>query len=126
MFNQIVFTPGDRDITLKLINVYFEMFKEILGEVDVGSANDDALGDEVGKEKDDRGENLKDKRGRVIDLGGKKGKGKEREVTSAAGFAKVEDSNVRLVSDILTGVNQYFVIIYVCADDHFCRQSHRL
>ena len=78
--------------------------------------------------KDKRGRviDLGGKKGRVIDLGGKKGKEKEREVTSAAGFAEVEDSNARLVSDILTGVNQYFVIIYVCADDHFCRQSHRL
>ena len=85
------------DIALKLIDVCFEMFKEILGEGDVGGANDDELGDKVGKEKDDRGEILKDKRGRVIDLGGKKGrvidlggkkgKEKEREVTSAAGFA---------------------------------------
>ncbi len=31
-FNQIVLTPGDRDVALQLIDVYFEIFKEILGE----------------------------------------------------------------------------------------------
>ncbi|KAF4622053.1 hypothetical protein D9613_009136 [Agrocybe pediades] len=31
-FNQIVLTPADREVALQLIDVYFEMFKELLGE----------------------------------------------------------------------------------------------
>ena len=123
-FNQIVLAPGDRDVALKLIDVYFEMFKEILGEGGVDGADDDELGDEAGKEKDNRGEILKDKKGRVIDRGGKKGKGtkgkgkgKEREVTGAAGFTEVEDSNARLVSAILTGVNRALPFAKVDAGD---------
>ena len=128
-FNQIVLAPGDRDVALKLIDVYFEMFKEILGEGGVDDVDDGAEND-----KDGRTEILKDKKGRVVDRGGKKGKGKkgkgkEREVTGAAGFAEVEDSNSRLVSAILTGVNRALPFAKVDAGDvgwvsfslHFCK-----
>jgi len=118
-FNQIVLAPGDKDVALKLIDVYFEVFKEILGEGGVDGADDDEQGDGPGKTSD---EILKDKKGRVVDRGGKKGKRtkgkrKEREVTGAAGFTEVEDSSSRLVSAILTGVNRALPFAKVDAGD---------
>ena len=118
-FNQIVLAPGDRDVALKLIDVYFEMFKELLGEGAVDGA-DDQQGDGGGG--GEGAEVLKDKKGRVIDRDrkkwkGTKRKGKEREVTGAAGFAEVEDSNSRLVSAILTGVNRALPFAKVDAGD---------
>ena len=76
IFNQIVLIPDDRGIVLKLINVYFEIFMETLGEGNIEDADDDELDDEVGKEKDDCGEILKNNRGRVINLGEKNEKEK--------------------------------------------------
>ncbi|KAG6916630.1 hypothetical protein DXG01_006126 [Tephrocybe rancida] len=104
-FNQIVLTPEDRDVSLKLIDVYFEMFKELLGE-------DPEKTEDAGAERApaEDGEVVKDKKGRVKvrDAKGKKGKGKGKvtEVKGAAGFAEVEDAHSRLISAILTGVNR--------------------
>jgi len=105
-FNQIVLTPSsaDREVALRLIDIYFELFQVILGSD--GSHIGDAVGDEVDEhllELD--GQVQKDKKGRVVVKGkGKGGKGKE--TTGAAGFIEVEDSNSRLISAILTGVNR--------------------
>ena len=98
-FNQIVLTPADKDVALKLLDVYFEMFKELLGEgaEDVDAAEDAASQEDV----------KTDKKGRVMD--GRKGKmkGKRKmEVKGAAGFTEIEDSNSKLISAILTGVNR--------------------
>ncbi|KAG7452135.1 CBF-domain-containing protein [Guyanagaster necrorhizus] len=105
-FNQILLTLDDREVALKLIDLYFEIFKELLGESDHG----------VGTEHDDPEEKeaAKDKSGRLIDgkrgkgkLRGKfKGKGKTLEIRGAAGFTEVEDANSKLISAILTGVNR--------------------
>jgi len=110
-FNQIVLTPGDREVALQLIGVYFEIFKELLGE---GS---EELEEDVevveGKEPG------KDKRGRVRDgaRGKGKGKGKITEVKGAAGFAEVEDAHSRLISAILTGVNRALPFAKIDAGD---------
>ena len=98
-FNQIVLTPADKDVALKLLDVYFEMFKELLGE---GAEDVDGAEDATGQE-----EVKTDKKGRVVD--GRKGKikGKRKiEVEGAAGFTEIEDSNSKLISAILTGVNR--------------------
>ncbi|KAF5378151.1 hypothetical protein D9615_007633 [Tricholomella constricta] len=104
-FNQIVLTPGDREVALKLVDVYFELFKELLGE----DAEDVQDVEEEGVEGVDE-EVITDKKGRVKirNVKGKKGKGKGRvtEVKGAAGFAEVEDAHSRLISAILTGVNR--------------------
>ncbi|TCD69479.1 hypothetical protein EIP91_007605 [Steccherinum ochraceum] len=91
--NQVVLTPSDQDreTARLLIEVYFEMFREILGSTREEPA-------ESKKEED------------VVDpddhKGKKKGKGKEKAVQGAAGFAEVEDANSRMVSAILAGVNR--------------------
>jgi len=98
-FNQIVLTPADKDVALKLLDVYFEIFKELLGE---GAEDVDGAEDVTGQE-----EVKTDKNGRVMD--GRKGKikGKRKmEVKGAAGFTEIEDSNSKLISAILTGVNR--------------------
>ena len=82
-----------------MLDVYFEMFKELLGagEEDVDGAEDAASQEDV----------KTDKKGRVMD--GRKGKmkGKRKmEVKGAAGFTEIEDSNSKLISAILTGVNR--------------------
>ncbi|KAG5721315.1 Ribosome biogenesis protein MAK21, partial [Termitomyces sp. T112] len=112
-FNQIVLTPGDRDVALKLIEVYFEMFKELLGE-------DPEKVEDVEQEVvvQEQGEVLKDKKGRVkVRDGKKKGKGKVTEVKGAAGFAEVEDTHSRLISAILTGVNRALPFAKIDAGD---------
>jgi len=104
--NQVVLTSGDREIALQLMHVYFEMFKELLGEgrgEEKGDIED--TGDTIAKEKEGR-ELRVDNRGRVVDHRKDKGKGKMAETKGAAGFAEIEDTYSKLVSAILTGVNR--------------------
>ncbi|KAF7305180.1 CCAAT-box-binding transcriptional factor [Mycena kentingensis (nom. inval.)] len=112
-FNQIVLTPGDREVALQLIDVYFELFKELLGE---GRATD-AVPEEP--EMVDEDAVSTDKAGRVRDgkKGKGKGKGKGTEVRGAAGFTEVEDAQSKLISAILTGVNRALPFAKLSADD---------
>lgn len=103
-FNQIVLTPDDREVALKLIDLYFEIFKELLGEGDRdgGADHDDA--EEKEAKTDKSGRLIDGKRGKGKVKG--KGKGKMAETRGAAGFTEVEDANSKLISAILTGVNR--------------------
>jgi ribosome biogenesis protein MAK21 len=103
-YNQIVLSPGDREVALQLINVYFEMFKELLGE---GSSSDKVRGadDDATSERDD-GKKRKGKEEGRKGYVKTKGKAKAKEVKGAAGFAEVEDEHSKLISAILTGVNR--------------------
>ncbi len=103
-FNQIVLTPGDREVALKLIDLYFEIFKELLGEGSDSTSRED--------KEDEEAEVATDHKGRVMDGRRKKGKGKWKgkdkasEIRGAAGFTEVEDEHSKLISAILTGVNR--------------------
>jgi ribosome biogenesis protein MAK21 len=115
-FNQIVLTPGDRDVALRLIDVYFEMFKELLGE------GGDVVEDELDPKGDYKPKEFKsDKGGRIRDGGkgknNRKGKGKFKEIKGAAGFTEVEDAHSKLISAILTGVNRALPFAKVEAGD---------
>ncbi|KAF8191466.1 CBF/Mak21 family-domain-containing protein [Mycena galopus ATCC 62051] len=114
-FNQIVLSPGDKDVALQLIDVYFELFKELLGE---GNVSDDV---EDEGETERPAEVKTDKGGRVrVRDGGKgkgKGKGKATEVKGAAGFTEVEDAHSKLISAILTGVNRALPFAKIEAGD---------
>ncbi|KAJ7349048.1 CBF/Mak21 family-domain-containing protein [Mycena albidolilacea] len=118
-FNQIVLSPGDRDVALQLIDVYFELFKELLGEGNTSDGDGDDAEAE-GADKDKKPAEVKtDKGGRVRD-GGKgkgKGKGKAIEVKGAAGFTEVEDAHSKLISAILTGVNRALPFAKIEAGD---------
>ncbi|KAF5348324.1 hypothetical protein D9756_010452 [Leucocoprinus leucothites] len=109
-FNQIVLTPSttDREVAVRLIDIYFELFKDVLGSDPEKSSGDDVQEDDEDEkllEKD--GQVLKDKKGRVV-VKGKQGKSKAKgkEISGAAGFIEVEDSNSKLISALLTGVNR--------------------
>ncbi|KAI0259757.1 CBF/Mak21 family-domain-containing protein [Gloeopeniophorella convolvens] len=101
-FNQIVLSTSDADraAARTLIDVYFQLFREVVGERQAEpAAEDDAPAPEELKDK----RKEKDKKPRP-----KKGKGQGtgKEVRGAAGFAEVEDASAKLVSAILTGVNR--------------------
>ncbi|KAJ7118810.1 CBF/Mak21 family-domain-containing protein [Mycena epipterygia] len=117
-FNQIVLSPGDRDVALQLIDVYFELFKELLGEGNVPDVDVDGVepeGKDKGKGND--AEIKTDKGGRVRDRGKGKGKGKVTEIKGAAGFSEVEDAHSKLISAILTGVNRALPFAKIEAGD---------
>ncbi|KAL0948082.1 hypothetical protein HGRIS_010705 [Hohenbuehelia grisea] len=104
-FNQVVLSPGDKAVALQLINVYFEIFKELLGEGRL--RDDDDAGALEEKEEGAEEEVRKDKKGRVIAPPQKhKGKKYAKEVKGAAGFAEVEDTDSKMISALLTGVNR--------------------
>lgn len=94
--NQVVLTPSDtdRDVSRVLIEVYFEMFREVLGGSFDSKEEDDNEGSVAGPSETPHKERKKWT------------KGKEKEIRGAAGFVEVEDSNSRLISAILTGVNR--------------------
>jgi ribosome biogenesis protein MAK21 len=114
-FNQIVLTPtsSDREVAIRLIDIYFELFKDVLGSE---SEKTEEL-DEKLLEKD--GEVQKDKNGRVLVKNKRKEK-KGKEVSGAAGFVEVEDSNSKLVSALLTGVNRALPFAKVEVGDTKC------
>lgn len=101
-FNQIVLSTShaDRDVARELINIYFELFKDILGKDDLDS--NDVIED-VPKAK------------QTASKGKSKQKGKE--VKGDAGFTEFEDSNSKLISAILTGVNRALPFAKLDADD---------
>jgi ribosome biogenesis protein MAK21 len=104
-YNQIVLAPSDREVALQLINVYFEIFKELLGEGgssdEVGGADNNAT-----NEKDGGKQKRKGKEEGRKGYEKAKGKAKAKEIKGEAGFAEVEDEHSRLISAILTGVNR--------------------
>lgn len=109
-YNQMVLAPGDREVALQLIDVYFEIFKELLGEGNskeevpetdpVEESKEDGKGNGKGKDK----RNDRDDKGSKFDR--VKGKAKAKEIKGEAGFAEVEDGHSKLISAILTGVNR--------------------
>ena len=102
--NQIVLAPDDQAVALQLINIYFDIFRDVLGETPGPAPAKDEDEDEGKKEV------KVDSKGRILDkTAGKKAKrkpGDPAEVKGAAGFVEVEDANSRLISAILTGVNR--------------------
>jgi len=104
-YNQVVLSPGDREVALQLIDVYFEMFKELLGEGSsgdkVGRADDDATSEKDGGKQNRKGK----EEGKKVNVK-TKGKAKAKEIKGEAGFAEVEDEHSKLISAILTGVNR--------------------
>ncbi len=99
--NQIMLSPtqADREVAVQLINVYFELFKEILGR-----GSDPIEKDNV--DTDAKGGEAREQRRRGKGKGKDDGKGKDKGKAKEEGFAEVEDANSRLISAILTGVNR--------------------
>jgi ribosome biogenesis protein MAK21 len=105
-FNQIVLSPSqaDRDVARELVNIYFELFKDILGQdgMDFGDTTEDAP---------------KTKQSREDPSMGKSKKQKGKEVKGDAGFTELEDANSKLISGVLTGVNRALPFAKLDADD---------
>ena len=95
-FNQIVLSSSDADraVARTLIDIYFKLFREVVGEQPPAEHADDAT-PAVEELKDKRDEKPKPKK-----------KGTSKEVRGEAGFCEVQDSNARLLGAILTGVNR--------------------
>jgi ribosome biogenesis protein MAK21 len=93
-FNQIVLSPsaGDRTVARQLLDVYFELFKELLG----------SSGSESKKDHPDENE-LDHGSGRQTSAEPAR---PDKHTQSQGGFAEVEDSNSRHISAILAGVNR--------------------
>jgi ribosome biogenesis protein MAK21 len=94
-FNQIVLSSSDADraVARTLIDVYFKLFREVVGEQHPEHADDTTSA--VEEPKDKRDEKPKPKKKRTT-----------KEVRGEAGFCEVQDSNARLLGAILTGVNR--------------------
>ncbi|KAG1824519.1 CBF/Mak21 family-domain-containing protein [Suillus subaureus] len=86
--NQIVFVLGDKDVAVQVIDVYFQMFKDLLGESRSSGKK------EIAEEQD----------GEVV--GKKKKRKTTKEVVGDGGFTEVEDAFSKSISAILTGVNR--------------------
>ena len=98
-FNQIVLSTStaDRAAARKLMDVYFQLFREVVGEREPERADDDATSTKV-KHKDKGKEPILKKKGpRQV---------KSKEVRGAAGFAEVQDANAKLLGAILTGISR--------------------
>ena len=107
-FNQIVLTPSDKAVAVNLLDIYFQMFKEILGEKDE---------EEDGSEDGENADVKMDKKGRVLKTAGKR-KAVVNQSKGAAGFMEVEDSDSKLISAILTGINRALPFANIDADNH--------
>jgi ribosome biogenesis protein MAK21 len=108
-FNQIVLNKADKEVASKLIDVYFKLFKGILGE---GKEIDDAVmvedGQDSGASKKALAKGREGRRARAMEnLNYTKatGKGKKEEQPKHE-FAEAQSSESKLISAILTGVNR--------------------
>ena len=101
-FNQIVLSTSqaDRNVARELINIYFELFKDLLGKDNVDSKD---VTEDVPR----------------VEPTTSKGKSKQKgkEVKGDAGFTELEDSNSKLISAILTGVNRALPFAKLDAED---------
>lgn len=96
-FNQIMLKPKDKDVAERLIDIYFKLFKELLGE----NGTEEKLPD--GEERDFTPKQRKGSKGKKKDFQkDHKGKGKAPDHV----FQEVPDATSKLVSAILTGINR--------------------
>jgi len=108
-FNQIVLSKADKDVASKLVDVYLELFKGILGE---GKETDGTAVAENGQDNDSSKKTMaKGREGRRaratenLNYTKATGKGKEKEQPKHE-FAEAQSSESKVISAILTGVNR--------------------
>ena len=104
-FNQIVLSPSqtDREVARELVNIYFELFKDILGQDDADFNDVTEDMQKAKRPKDDSSKGKSKKRG--------------KEVKGDAGFTELEDTNSKLISAVLTGVNRALPFAKLDAED---------
>jgi len=108
-FNQIVLSKADKEVASKLIDLYFELFKWILGE---GKETDSTAmaedGQDNGASDKTMAKGREGRRARAMEnLNHTKatGKGKEKQQPNHE-FAEAQSSESKVISAILTGVNR--------------------
>ena len=117
-FNQIVLSTSatDRAAARKLMDVYFQLFREVVGEREPEPTDD------VSPTK----EELKDKGKEQIIRKKRPQKGKSKELRGAAGFMEVQDENAKLLGAILTGINRALPYAQFGGEDVECVFSYLL
>ncbi|KAJ8688979.1 RNA-binding ribosome biosynthesis protein mak21 [Pleurotus ostreatus] len=112
--NQVILAGSDKAVAIQLLDVYFEMFKELLGDGSLAKEEDAPV-----KNQDEEAEKevRKDKKGRIFS-DDKKRKGKHaKQIQGAAGFMEVEDSQSKMISAILTGINRALPFAKITSED---------
>nr|XP_019043464.1 ribosome biogenesis protein MAK21 [Kwoniella bestiolae CBS 10118]OCF22394.1 ribosome biogenesis protein MAK21 [Kwoniella bestiolae CBS 10118] len=105
--NQITLTRKDQEVAGKLVDLYFEVFREILGD---GKKDDEPIG--TNEDEEDIGEEQIEKiagkvgqwRGRR--KGTKPKPGQKRKTATEQEEELIENSESKLVSAVLTGINR--------------------
>ncbi|KAF8608211.1 CBF-domain-containing protein [Ceratobasidium sp. AG-I] len=100
--NQFTLAPGDKDVAVALVGLYFQLFEDVLGK---GEEELPAVEDgEKGEERVRRPSAREKARLKGKDKGKRsKGKGKDK---GDDVFAETEDSNAKLIAALLTGVHR--------------------
>ena len=101
--NQITLARGDQELAGKLVDLYFEIFREILGEENGKDEAEEGIEKVTGK--------VGKWEGRRKKAGGKKGKGKGDDKEGE----EMEAADARLVAAVLTGINR--AVPYAKLDD---------
>ncbi|GAA5841724.1 hypothetical protein JCM11251_007066 [Rhodosporidiobolus azoricus] len=102
--NQVMLKKEQGEVAGKMVDVYFEVFGDVLGRLP-----DKEESDEEGKEKEEGDKKVAGKKrgrdeGKKGGKGGKKGKGAAKEEEQDA----VNDVDAKLVAAVLTGINRAF------------------
>jgi ribosome biogenesis protein MAK21 len=98
------------------MDVYFQLFREVVGE----------RGPEPTDDVSPTKEELKDKGKEQIIRKKKPQKGKSKELRGAAGFMEVQDENAKLLGAILTGINRALPYAQFGGEDVECVFSYLL
>lgn len=98
------------------MDVYFQLFREVVGEREVEPVDD------VSSTK----EELKDKGMEQTSRKKRPKKGRSKELRGAAGFMEVQDENAKLLGAILTGINRALPYAQFGGEDVECVFSYVL
>lgn len=98
--NQFTLAPGDKDVAVALVGLYFQLFEDVLGKGEEEAPEEDG---EKGEERTRR-PSARDKARSKDKAKGKGVKGKN--AGGDAVFAETEDSNAKLIAALLTGVHR--------------------
>ncbi|GAA5891990.1 hypothetical protein JCM8208_002961 [Rhodotorula glutinis] len=119
--NQVMLKKDQGEVAAKMVDVYFEVFSDVLGRLPDEDEEGEGAGSDGEKKvkKDDKPQGKKRARG-GFEKGGKKGKGQQEQPQDA-----VNDVDSKLVAAVLTGINRAFPFAKL-EDDAFKRRLDTL
>lgn len=102
--NQFTLAPGDKDVAVALVGLYFQLFEDVLGK----GEEDAPVGEDGEGEKGEARERRPSAREKARLKGKDKGKGAKGKGKNKGDdvFAETEDSNAKLIAALLTGVHR--------------------